>query len=122
MGNDKQPVVIRKWKSTFGDGLIALLPEDPANCSGTECTAYEQVGGHGAADIDTVLARTSPCRDAFRLCSLLNHLHEIGYKNLELHERVTPAMNVKRQENAVKYYLALVDNPLKQIQEVTAKE
>ena len=49
-------VVFRRWKHGFG--VIALLPEIPADRDGMFCESYESIGQHGGADYFGVVQAT----------------------------------------------------------------
>lgn len=81
-------VILRRWLPSQGGGVIALLPDVPANRGNV--MAYEHVGQHGEASRDIVY-RTAPARatdpDARRL---LAELCGIGY-NLTIRRRLRRA-------------------------------
>ena len=74
----KEKVVFRRWK-TGNKSVIALFPGIKADNSGN-CSSYEHIGQHGAADYTHVVSKTTPayitdddCRDLYR------ELEAIGY-------------------------------------------
>ena len=87
-------VVLRKGMR--GD-LFALFPEEASNELGTLCTCYDVHGGHCGADYDRCIANSKPARgdEAQRV---LDALETIGYDNLRVIERATPAMHQRRME------------------------
>jgi hypothetical protein len=73
----KDKVIFRKWKDT-GD-VIALFPEQPADCAGRFCNSYEHVGQHGGADYYGVIQQTRPASKK-ESAPLARELRRIGYK------------------------------------------
>lgn len=74
--NDPETVILRQWKED--DGAIALWPYQP-EVDGT-VLSYEQVGQHGGANYQGVIAQTRVA-DPFdwRVIALRAELERIGY-------------------------------------------
>jgi hypothetical protein len=74
MNESTTRVVFRVFDA--GD-VIALMPDLIDNYHG-DCTSYQHVGQHGAADYDHVIRATRPATVA-EYAPLLNELRVIGY-------------------------------------------
>lgn len=99
MAEEKTIVIFRKYP----DGeIIALFPEIPADNQGLRCSSYMHVGQHGGADCSMVSRSTRPASSA-EYAPLKKELERIGY-NLEVRERITPAMNEVRRREADRPY------------------
>ena len=69
-------VLFRKWKPTYGSGIIAILPDVEANPNMT--MMYEHIGQHGEGSYPLVLSETTPANQA-EYSDLLVELELIGY-------------------------------------------
>lgn len=99
MDEAKTVVVFRKYP----DGaVIALFPEIPADNQGLLCSSYMHVGQHGGANCSGVSRSTKPASPA-EYAPLKKELGQIGY-NLNVRERITPAMNEARRKEADRPY------------------
>lgn len=95
MAEEKTIVVFRKYP----DGeVIALFSEIPHDNRGLLCSSYMHVGQHGAASCPNVSRETEPA-SPFEYAPLKKELEWIGY-NLEVRERITPAMKKVRMREA----------------------
>ena len=86
-------IIFRKFKE--GD-VIALFPTEPATLDPNECTSYQHIGQHGAADVRGMIQATRPALPA-EFVPLLAELESIGY-DLKVCKRVSRAMNHKRYQ------------------------
>jgi hypothetical protein len=72
-------VLYRRWNKRHGSGVIAILPDVPANPGMT--MMYERVGQHGEGDYTAVCKASKPVRE---LSSDVSDLHAelftIGYQ------------------------------------------
>jgi hypothetical protein len=89
-------VIFRKWP----DGEItALFPELPYDYQGWSCMSYERVGQHAGANCHLVIRATrAATREEYK--ALLSELGWIGYKRLNIVQRMTPGMLETRRRNA----------------------
>jgi len=74
----KDEVAIRVWR-TDPDDIFALFPAIPATAPGYECTCYQPVGGHGAADYDLCIRKSRPATKT-EARPILQELRRIGYR------------------------------------------
>jgi hypothetical protein len=88
-------VIFRKWSN--GD-ILALFPEIPADNIGYECSAYEHIGQHGAANYGFCIQSTKPASIS-EAKELKQELEQIGYC-LKVCERATAQHRANRQNNA----------------------
>lgn len=93
-------VVFRKWRRNriAGDGIIALFPELPATVGGYDCSSYEHVGQHGAADYHLVIQNTRPAT-VEEAAELSAELTRRGY-NLKVIQRVSQDIHQRRHAAA----------------------
>jgi len=102
---EKTVVVFRKWRPTHwggcGDGILALFPEVPVKPDGgSECDAYERIGGLGGADYQACILRTRPATPA-EYADIKAELEGTNYGyNLDVRRRATAAMHDKRRREA----------------------
>ena len=74
----KDRVIFRKWnRKTLDDGIIAFLPDVPANPG--MVMAYEHIGQHGEADYYHCLGLTHLAKP-HEYADLLAELTGIGYE------------------------------------------
>ena len=71
-------VVFRVWKSE-PKRVIALFPEEPADCCGRHCSNYMHVGQHSGADYAGCIRRTRPAK-INEEWELRMELDRIGYR------------------------------------------
>jgi hypothetical protein len=90
-------VIFRTWKGT--SGVIALLPELPADSNGYFCVAYEHLGQHGAADYHGVIRQTVPASRK-EYAGLAAELKRIGYRLKPI--RRTSARHRERRQKAAR--------------------
>ena len=79
-----QRVHFRKWIKKHGGGVIAILPDVPANPGFV--MMYEHIGQHGEGSY-SIYSATSPAAP-YQYNSLLKELRSIGYK-LRVVNRIT---------------------------------
>lgn len=88
------PVVFRVWNACPCD-IIALFPALAADNQGYYCESYQHVGQHGPADYKGCIKTTRPATKK-EAAPLLAELRRIGYGDLQVVERATPAMAIRR--------------------------
>lgn len=95
--SEKTVVIFRVWnKDVAAPGsVIALFPELPSDGAGLYCLSYEHMGQHGAADYDSVMARSRPALEA-EYAPLKRELEGRGY-DLVVRQRITPQMREARR-------------------------
>lgn len=98
----KTKVIFRAYRSNPGRGdVVAIFPEIPADRCGYEVTVYEHIGQHGGGDRQAMVAITRPATDA-EAAPLLRELQRIGYTDLQICRKITPAMDRARMAEARK--------------------
>lgn len=95
MAEEKTVVLFRKYPE--GD-ILAIFPEIPSDRWGYECMVYQHLGQHGGGDVRGMMQATKPAKPS-EYKDLKRELEQIGY-DLEVRERISPAMHEKRRENA----------------------
>lgn len=92
----KTKVIFRAYRSNPGKGdVVAIFPEIPADRRGYEVVTYEHLGQHGSGDRHAMVAITRPATGT-EAAPLLRELQRIGYTELQLVRRITPAMDRAR--------------------------
>lgn len=76
---DVTAVVFRKWPKRAGGDVVALMPYEDYDNTGSHCTCYEHLGQHGGADYAGVIAGTKAASVA-EYTPLLRELKQIGYR------------------------------------------
>lgn len=95
---DVTPVIFRVWPKNKGGDVIALFPTLPEDRMGYECSSYQHVGQHGAADCNGVI-RVTRAASPEEYAPLKRELEGIGYK-LKVYARASRSMNDKRMKEA----------------------
>jgi len=96
-------VVFRRWRD--GSGVIALIPELPADAHGEYCDSYMHVGQHGGADYHGVIRHTAPATPE-ESAALAAELIRIGYRLVPV-RRASPRLHERRREEARRYRTAV---------------
>lgn len=96
-------IILRKWKATIGQGIVALFPEIAIDQHGTLCQSYEHIGQHGVADVDNVmqLSRPASLDDAK---DLLDELRMRGYIRPRIVQRESRTMRETRVGYAKRHF------------------
>jgi len=94
----KTKVIFRTFPRE-GD-TVALFPELPATHQGHDCLSYAHLGQHGAAS--PALTRDTRRATPEEIAPLRRELETIGY-DLDIRERMTPAMSRARLRTACAY-------------------
>lgn len=82
------------------EGIVfALFPELPSDTYGSDCTAYQHVGQHCAADFQGCVAQSRPAK-ADEYADLFEELERRGY-HLQVHQKASAVMHERRRRIAV---------------------
>lgn len=95
-------VVFRRWRD--GGGVIAPLPELPADAQGHFCDSYMHIGQHGGADYHAVVRHTAPATPE-EFAQLADELTRIGYRLAPI-RRASSRLHERRLEEARRYRTA----------------
>lgn len=95
-------VIFRKYKPirrlyNGGDNIVAIFPEEPGTYEPWTCMVYEHIGQHGQADYRTMIELTTAAKPE-EYANLLAELKSIGYDDLEIRQRSSPAMVEARRK------------------------
>ena len=89
-------VIYRTWNDGEGEGVIALMPEEPSDILGNHCQSYEHIGQHGGASPYHVIRATRPATGA-EVAELEAELRQIGYEPVRIY-RLSQKMWGTRKE------------------------
>jgi len=78
--------------------VLAIFPELPSDVQGYHCTFYAHIGQHGGGDRHGLIYSSRPALPS-EAEALRKELESIGYQ-LDICQRVTPAMDAKRMAEA----------------------
>lgn len=89
------PVIFRVWKDT--NDVIAFFPTIPSDYKGLYCESYMHVGQHSSA-CRSLLTDVTRLAKPEEYESLLRELVSIGYDDLKVYSRQSPAMREEYKE------------------------
>lgn len=98
----KTKVIFRKWKKKYGQGLIAIFPENPTTLYNDDCDMFEVHGGHGGGDYYGILPKTTlATEEEYKpLKGLLETMYEY---DLEVYKRYTYDMLLELRAEQKRY-------------------
>ena len=89
------PVIFRRERPKNGD-VFALFPTIPGNYYGLNCTCYQHIGQHSSADYSLCIRASRPATPN-EYADLQAELENLGYDDLKVCQRETPAMQKERR-------------------------